>query len=142
MAAVAWGMLVWVAVAQAVPQIDLHDLTAAPSRYQGKLVQVRGTFWVLAESAHLCSDRLDPDDPAGCQAVMPDKGPGISQRDWERVLEAARLAATGNYRVWLTVRGRFEAADPPRWGAYAGYGFRIQIEKVVRVETKKRVRKR
>ena len=128
-----------VAGAQAAPVVGLHDLAADPPRYEGKVVEVRAAFWVTGEeSAHLCSDRLDPDDQSGCEGVVPDKAPGLSEKEWARVIAAARLASTGNYRVYLTVRGRFEAADSPRWGASGGYRFRILIEKVLRVETKRR----
>jgi hypothetical protein len=134
-------MLVLLAAGQAAPVVRLHDLTANPTRYDGKVVEVRAAFWVTGEeSAHLCSDRLDPDDESGCEGVLPERASGVSEKEWARLIAAGRLAATGNYRVYLTVRGRFEAADSPRWGSgpYPGYRFRILIEKVLRVETNPR----
>jgi len=144
MAAVAC-LIFLMAAGQAAPVVGLHDLAADPARYQGKVVQVRAAFWVTGEeSAHLCSDRLDPDDESGCEGVMPDKAPGIPEKEWVRVIAAGRLAATGKNRVYLTVLGRFEAADTPRWGGgpYPGYSFRILIEKVLRVESKRRPAKK
>lgn len=139
MAAIAAWVVLLVASGQAALLVGLHDLTAHPDRYRDRTVQVRAAFWVTGEeSAHLCSDRLNPDDQSGCEEVMPDKATGIPDKEWDRLIAAGRLATTGDYRVYLTVRGRFEASDSPRWGAYCGYRFRILIEKVVRVETKRR----
>jgi hypothetical protein len=137
-ATAAW-MIVLMALGQTAPHVGLHELVAHPDRYRDRTVEVRAAFWVTGEeSAHLCSDRLDPDDQTGCEAVMPDRAPGLSQEQWDRLVAAGRLAATGDHRVYLTLRGRFEAAESPRWGAYGGYSRRLLTEEVLRVETYRR----
>jgi hypothetical protein len=139
MIATAASMIVLTVLGQSAPRVSLHELVAHPDRYRDRAVEVRAAFWVTGEeSAHLCSDRLDPDDQTGCEAVMPDRAPGVSQELWDRLVAAGRLAATGDHRVYLTLRGRFEAAESPRWGAYGGYSRRLLIEELLRVETSRR----
>jgi hypothetical protein len=135
MATVELFVFLWIAAGQPVQRVGLQDLVADPAGYDGKNVQVRAMLWVGEEFSQFCPDRLNLDDMTSCQGVMPDRGTGLSKSDWDKFLRAAQLAITGKYRVWLTVRGRFEASDTPKWGVRRGYRFRIVIDKVLKVET-------
>ncbi len=117
--------------------VTLRDLTADQGRYNGQTVEVRGVFQTGEEVRHLCS-RPDWQD---CEGVTPDKGPDVPAAEWQRLIRAGGLAQTGRYEVWLTLRGRFEALDSARWGAeepWGGYHYRILVDRVLKVETKKR----
>jgi hypothetical protein len=134
--------LAWALAIQTPPRVTLDELVANPGRYAGTAVEIRAAFFVTEEPVYFCSDRLDAEDPVGCEPVAVGMADDAQKGERNKYVAAMRRAGTGKYNVWLTVQGRFSASDRPTYGWQQSCRYLFLVEKVIRTETQKRKIKR
>jgi hypothetical protein len=126
-------------ISQTPSRIALEDLIRTPDQFAEKTVEIRAAWFVAEEYAYLCSGRVDLDKPSRCEPVMLQTDSSLPDKDRRRLNHASNLSQTGQHTVWLTLRGRFEAADAPKWGLRGPlYRYRFLAERVLDVKAEKK----
>jgi hypothetical protein len=112
------------------PRIDLEELTTAPERVNGTVVEVRGSLHADDENIFLCTERIPPHEYRGCQAVGLTWDDRMPAREQDKLVKAIQTEGVS----WLTVRGRFEATGIDQWKETTNYRFALVAERVIRIE--------